>query len=257
MEQLKKLYYANDATYNRNSSFKRYWKFYDENNRLKNLEYNYNIYNISFLNSKTMIKEDIQKISESFFISFQDIKLTEKINNIDDWLKDNFKYIQNSYNNCMKSFEIIEYLKLQLGNYDFATTYAVGWSIKHFYTLYIDLYNTNITLNYKNKETKLSEQTLKTFIEKNKKLIIQAKENHKKKYIQHKNEIKNQEHIKKITETETEKLVIDKTKCDVTRRVGMHKKISSGFSIPRTLKERYETQACKPFQVKYPWEINN
>jgi hypothetical protein len=257
MDKLKSLQCSVSKSDNRSNILTRYiWKFYDSNNVLKNLEYQHSIYYINTLNKKTRVREDIEHITEKYTLSSNDKKsIYEQINNIDEWLTNNLEYLTKSHDNCMKSFQIIEYLKLELGDYDFATTYEVGWSIKDFYKLYIDLYSTNITLNYKNKETKLSEQKLKTFIQKNKKLIIQAKENQEKKYIHRINETKEQERLKKLTE-ETEKLVIDKYQHDATRKVGT-RKISSGFSIHRTLKERYETQACKPFPVKYPWEKTN
>jgi len=56
---------------------------------------------------------------------------------------------------------------------------------------------------------------------------------------------------------EAEKLTIIQTsEHDATRKVGSHNKCTS-FIIKRSLKERYETQACKPLPVKYPWINKN
>lgn len=259
MEQLKQLYYSTSVGHSKSNSFQTLtWKFYDENNRLKNLEFKHCKYRISTLNKDTMRKEEIEQESKSFYISFYDSRHSDLIKNIDTWLTDNMQYLKKSYDNCMKSFEIINFIKSELGDYNYATTYEIGWSIKDFYKLYIDLYSTKITLNYKGKETQLSEQKLKTFIQKNKKLIIQAKENEYKKYMQRRNEFMEQERIKKLAE-ETERLTIDKSKYDATRKVNYgnnRKDMTHSFAIPRTLKQRYETQACKPFPEKYPWNSN-
>jgi hypothetical protein len=256
MEQLKQLYYSTSTGNSRSNSFKLLtWKFYDENNCLRNLEYKYTICNISTLNKVTRLRDEIKQENKQFYLSHTDTGHgSDLIKNIDEWLTHNMKYIKKSYDNCMKSFEIIDFIKSELGNYNYALPYEIGWSIKDFYKLYIDLYSTKITLNYKGKETQLSEQKVKTFIKKNKQLIIQAKENEHKKYIQRKNEIMEQERIKKLEE-DTKQLNID-SKYDATRKVnyGSGKNLTNSFAILRTLKERYETQACKPFPEKYPWE---
>jgi hypothetical protein len=204
----------------------------------------------------TMRKEEVQRTIEKFTTSTMDNrKQSESIKDINVWLDTNFHLLKKSYDNCMKSFEIIEFLKGELGDYNYCTTYEVGWSVKDFYKLYIDLYSTTITLNYKGKETVLSEEKLNTFIKKNKKLINQAKENEHKKYLARVEKAREEERIKKLSE-ETEILSIDKSMYDATKKVGYNSK-SSSFSIPRTLKERYEAQACKPFPEKYPWERKN
>lgn len=256
MEQLKQLYYSTSFGHSKSNSFKVLtWKFYDKDNFLRNLEYKYTEYNISKLNRDTMRKEDIQEHSECFIISSQDNRHSEYIKNIDEWLQENHKYLIQSNDNYKKSLEIIKFIKSELSDYNYATTYEVGWSVKDFYKLYIDLYSSVVTLNYKGKETKLSEQKLKTFIQKNKKLIMQAKENEYKKYLQRKQATLEQERIKKLAE-ETERLSIDKSKYDATRKVNYgnnRKDMTHSFAVPRTLKQRYEAQACKPFPEKYPW----
>lgn len=255
MEQLKQLYYSTDISNSRsNSSIRHIWKFYDENNLLRNLESRHCVHRINTLNKTTMRREEVDHVIDGFYLSFQDTQQTDYIKNIDAWLQNNMKYIKKSYDNCMKSLEIINYIKSELGEYNYALTYEVGWSIKDFYKLYIDLYSTKITLNYKGKETQLSEQKLKTFIQKNKKLIFQAKENDYKKYLQRKTEIMEQERVKKLAE-KTEELSLS-ADYDATRKVnyGSKKNLTNSFSIPRTLKQRYEAQACKPFPETYPWK---
>lgn len=257
MEQLKELYFSTSFGYSRSNSFKVLtWKFYDKDNILRNLEYKYTEYNISKLNRDTMVKEDIQQHSDCFTLSSQDNRHNEYIKNIKEWLKENHKYLIQSNNNYKKSLDIIKFIKSELSDYNYATTYEVGWSVKDFYKLYIDLYSSIVTLNYKGKETKLSEQKLKTFIQKNKKLIIQAKENEHKKYLQRKTEAAEKQRIQKLTE-ETERLNLNKsTTYDATKKVNYGGRNTTAFSIPRTLKQRYEAQACKPFPEKYPWESN-
>lgn len=255
MERLDSLYYSVSFSHSRSSfNKKKSWKYYDETGQLMNLEYDYSVYNISRYVRDTMRKEDVQQIHEKFITSSMNTRQqSEYIKDINEWLNVNFHILKTSYDNCMKSFEIIDFLKSELGEYNYCTTYEVGWAIKDFYKLYIDLYSTKITLNYKGKETVLSEEKLKTFIKKNKKLINQAKENEHKKYLERLNKSREEERIKKLEE-ETEKLSITKNSTyDATKKVGYNSK-SSSFSVPRTLKERYEAQACKPFPEKYPWE---
>jgi hypothetical protein len=255
MDKLNSLRYSVSHSYSRSSfNNRKIWKYYDEDNQLKNLEYEYTVYNISAINKKTTRKEDTQQITEKYSVSYFDIKKHyEYIEDIDKWIESKFHLLKKSYDNFMKSIEIIDFITKELGEYNYATTYEVGWSVKDFYKLYIDLYSTTITLKYKNKETVLSETKLKTFIQKNKKLINQAKENEHKKYLQRLSEQKEQTRIEKLTE-ETEKLQLKETSGhDATRKVGSSNRHTS-FSITRTLKERYETQACKPFPQKFPWE---
>lgn len=254
MERLESLYYSVSVSHSRSSfNKKKTWKYYDKNGKLTNLEYDYSVYNISMYVKDTIRKREVQQTHEKFSTySMDSRKQAEYIKDIDAWLKVNFHLLKTSYDNCMKSFEIIKFLKSELSDYNYCTTYEVGWSVKDFYKLYIDLYSTKITLNYKGKETVLSEEKLKIFIKKNKKLINQAKENEHKKYLERLQKTREEERIKKLEE-ETEKLSIDKSTYDATKKVGYNSK-SSSFSIPRTLKERYEAQACKPLPEKYPWE---
>lgn len=256
MEQLKELYFSTSIGNSKSNSFKILtWKFYDENNHLRNLDYKYSICRISALNKTSMLREEVEQANECFTISFQGATHNEFIKDINHWLKDNFKYIKKSYDNCMKSLELLKFITSELGEYNYATTYEYGWSIKDFYKLYIDLYSTKIILNYKGKETQLTEQKLKTFIQKNKKLILQTKENEHKKYIQRQNEYMEKERIEKIT-AETERLNISKIEYDATRKVNYGRKNNDAhysFALKRSLKERYEAQACKPFPEKYPW----
>jgi hypothetical protein len=253
MDKLKSLQYSVAKYDNRCNILTRYtWKYYDSNNILKTLEYQHLIYYIDTLNKQSRIRENIQHVTERYTISLVDKKnIQESIYNIDEWLINNFEYLKKSNNDYMKSLDIIKYITSELGEYNSSLTYEVGWSIKDVYKLYIDLYSAKIVVNYKGKETELSEQKLKTFIQKNKKVIIKAKENDHTKYIQRLNEAREKEDLAK----ETEKLsIIQSSEYDVTRKVGSHNRCES-FIIKRTLKERYETQACKPLSVTYPWHI--
>lgn len=255
MDKLKTLQHSVAKFDNRCNILTKYtWKFYDSDNILKILEYQYSIYYVNTLNKQTRIREDIQHVTERYSLSsFEKKSINEEIYDIDEWLTNNLEYLKKSNDDYLKSLDIIKYITSELGEYNYALTYEVGWTIKDVYKLYIDLYSSNILLNYKGKDTQLSEQKLKTFIQKNKKVIIKAKENDHKKYIQRLNETREKNRLDDLAK-ETEKLnIIQSSEHDATRKVGSLNKCES-FVIKRSLKERYETQACKPFSVQYPWE---
>ena len=263
LKSLQSLQYSVSKSENHSNILTRYtWIFYDSNNVLKNLDYQHSIYYVNTLNKETRIREDIEYITEKYIISsFEKKSINEQINDIEDWLINNLEYLTKSHDNCMKSYDIIKYITSELGEYNYALTYEVGWSIKDVYKLYIDLYSTKILLNYKEKESQLSEQTLKKFIEKNKKVILQAKENQHKKYIQRIDETREKKLLEQLTKDTEELRLIETSECDptrkacnATRKVGSRNKCES-FIIKRTLKECYETQSCKPLPVKYPWHI--
>lgn len=254
MDKLKLLQHSISKSNNRDNILTRYtWKFYDADNILKTLEYQHLIYYISTFNKKTG-RENIQYVTQKYLLSsFEKKYINEQIYNIDEWLINNFQYLNKSNDDYIKSLDIIKYITTEIGEYNYGLTYEVGWFIKDFYKLGIDLYSTKIMLNYKGKETQLSEQKLKTFIQKNKKVIIKAKENDHKKYIQRLNETREKNRLDYLAK-ETEKLsIIQLSEHDATRKVGSLNKCKS-FIIERSLNERYETQACKPFPIKYPWE---
>jgi hypothetical protein len=258
MDKLKSLQCSISNSSNRSNILTRYtWKFYDSDNILKTLEYQHSIYYINTLNKQSRVRENIEHITERYTISLFDKKnIQDSIYNIDEWLINNFEYLKKSNDDYMKSLDIIKYITSELGEYNYALTYEIGWSIKDVYKLYIDLYSAKIVLNYKGKETELSEQKLKTFIQKNKKVIIKAKENEHKKYIQRVTERREKERLEQITKDAEQLHLIETLEHDATRKVGSHNKCES-FIIKRTLKERYETQACKPLPVKYPWHIKH
>lgn len=250
MDKLKSLHYLLSKSDNRSNILTRYtWTFYDSNNILNSLQYQHSIYYINTLNKKTMIRENTQHISERYILSsFEQKSINEQINDIDEWLTNNFEYLKKSNDNFMKSFDIIKYITSELGEYNYAFTYEVGWSIKDVYKLYIDLYSTKIVVNYKGKDAQLSEQKLKTFIQKNKSVIIKAKENDHKKYIQRRNEAREKQRLDQLTK-DTEQLHLTSTLAqDIT-----HKDKCESFYIKKSLKERYKIQACKPLSIEYPW----
>jgi hypothetical protein len=205
------------------------------------------------LNRTTRVRENLEYTSEEYTISSYEYKSTHyQIKDINEWLIDNFKYLENSYNNCIKSYDIINYIVAEIGEYNYTLTYEVCWSIKDVYKLSIDLYSNKILLNYKGKNTELSEQKLKNFIQKNKKIILQAKENKHKKYIQRYNETREKERLEQLTKDLEEQHLISITDCNATYKDESNNKCES-FIIKRTLKERYESQACKLLQLQYPW----
>lgn len=252
MEQLIKLHHSVTSGYNKSNSFKILcWQYYDKNNCFKKLEYTHSIINTRILNRITMLREEVKEIYDNFTISSYDTNESEYITNItdiDEWIKLNLIYIKKSHDNYLTSLKIIELIKKELGEYNYGLTYEIGWSIKSLFKLYIDLYSTKIVLTYKGKQSELSLEKLKTFLKNNKKVIIQMRKNEHLKYIKHQNELKEKQHIEKEKKKEKINQIYD-----TIYKVKNFNKISASFSINKSLKERYEIQACKPFPVIYPW----
>jgi hypothetical protein len=250
MEELNALAYSIVNSSGRNTLSKtKIWKFYDRDNCLKSLHLKQDIYDVDIINRENMRREKVQQNNIKFYVLNNEYTQVEYINNINEWLDNNLCFIKQSNNNYTKSLDIINYITLELGNYNYSTIHEVGWSLKDVYRLNIDLYSTTIKLNYKNKDNILTEQKLKNFIEKNKKIIFQVKE---KRYKKHFENIKTRENEQ--LSTQIQNIDIHDLEHDATRKVGSRNKCSS-FIIQRTFKERYETQTCKKFPVKYAWEM--
>lgn len=248
MEQLLNIEHSHS---NKNNSFTKQWYFTIDN------VINTILYEEQNIKLKT--KTDIIK---RFYIKNIHEKIYKRIYDIDEWLEKNIDNIKKSNNNYKKCFELVDYISENIGTYTFKTTLEIGWYIEKLLKLTLYFYEMSdkndvyIVLNYKNKNTVLTEQKLKTFIQKNKKAILQMQEKNKKEY-----ELKMEELNKKQKEKqELDKLELQKLLAtpghDATKKVGSSRS-GANFYIRRSLKERYLTQACKPLPEKYPWENNN
>jgi len=152
------------------------------------------------------------------------------IYNIDEWVNKNIIHLEKSENNYQKCLKLVEYINEHIGDNTSKSVLEVEWNIPEYLRLSIKFYETvtpnnepYILLNYKQKDIFLSEYKLKKFIDNNKKTI--QKKNNKQK------------------ETPLIKPLSP-----------LIKKYDTNMFIKRTLKERYESQACKPLPEKHAWE---
>jgi len=242
LQQLNKLNHSTACLDTNDKICKKYtWKFYDSSEECltypKTLEHRIITYNIRTLNTKTMMKETIQKMDE-YFIVFSIHKKNNFIiiHDIHTWLQHNFKFIQMSHDKYIESSKIIQYIQSQIGNHTFSTSYEIGWFIKDTYTLSIQLYKNTITLLHKKTQKHLSEKQLITFIQKNKDTL----------YTNHVNT--NKHHTINTHNHNTPHILIRQERCV--------KKISQKYPclfLKKSSQERYEIQTCKPYPIKYPW----
>jgi len=210
------------------------WIYYKDNSICK-LEYHNNTFN-DIKNNKIFETERYYNITHEF---------TESIQSIDDWLDNNKCYFIDANDNYKKSIITIEWIKTHLGNYTKITPYKCIWYIHNVMTLTVHLYKNEIVLNYKNNNTILNDKKLTSFIEKNKNTILYAQ-----------NKIK-QQSIQKIQTTQQHNLNINNItniNLNNSATIATVKTKPVNFYIKRSLKERYEIQACKPLPVTYPWD---
>lgn len=237
---------SNKSSYNLTKAW-----FYYKNNQLMKFSHVHTKMNIMERNPRTLMREEVEKICDKFYEQCYDTRYEIYIKDVDSWLNENLQFIIDSNQVYNNSINIVNYITSELGEYNFATGYEVGWSAPQLLKLIINLYNGEILLNYKNKDIKLNEEKLRLFIQKNKETIFKAKERDNQKHMLKVQKMREEERMKKLEE-ETQRLSISKSDMDATKRVGYNSS-SVSISIPRTLKQRYEAQACKPFPVKYPW----
>ena len=243
-ERLNKLLYT---TVNRHNTIIRKWYFY-KNDNLYFLSHENQVYNILSRNKYTTYNKSV------YYVRLIDNHQTycEAIYDIDKWLEEHIELLEKSADNFVKSKDIIEYVNNEIGEYCFAISNERGWYVAKLLKLTIDVYSLKITLNHKNKDTIISEKKLKTFIQKNKKIILQTKENNNKERLNRIEAQRENIRLEKLKQENEKQNVISTKAHDATKKVGMKRNCTS-FSIHRTLKERYETQACKPLPVNYPW----
>lgn len=230
------------------------WLYY-KNNQLMKLNYTRSEMDIMVRNPITMIREIQHQVHDKFFEFCFDKGYDVYIKDINMWLQENLNFIIDSNQIYNKNMDIVKYITSEIGEYQFASTYEMGWNAPNLLKLTINLYNGEMTLNYKNKDIQLNEEKLKLFIQKNKETIFKAREREHQKHMKKVQQMREEEKMKQLEE-ETRLLNISKPDIDATKKVGYNSK-SSGIFIPRTLKQRYEAQACKPFPVKYPWNSKN
>ena len=249
MEYLCKIIHSTSHSYNRSTrSITKNWYFY-KNDILYHLSYHEYQYTIL----DRVSKQNIISTSKKFYVHVaNDKSCYEKIDDIEKWVTENKTLLESANKSYEKSMEITEYINNEIGAFTFGSLIERGWYIPKLLKLTIDLYNSKIVLNHKNKDTILTEKKLKTFIQKNKTNILQVQENQRKEHKLRMEISKEQFQLKKLKEEEENKNTISLKAHDATRKVGS-KVICTSFSIHRSLKERYETQACKPLPVKYPW----
>lgn len=236
------------------NKFRTNWTYYDKNNNLCTLTND---------RRTIKIKNDVIEVNKWYK------KLAEKnyANTISvDEIKNELVYIKKSEELKKKSFELTDYINNEIGNYNGCTSYDIIWFNKkdkkdslseNYIKITIDIHKYEIRVfNYdQNKDIITTSKNLKAFLKLNKskilKIIKENKKLHKVKMQRYK-KINKEQKLKERIEIELEKETSTKGH-DATRKVGSRVE-SATIYIQRPLKERYETQAQKPFHVKYPWE---
>ena len=173
------------------------------------------------------LKNTSETKSASFYLkNICDEKTNIIIYNIDKWVNENIIDIEKSEANYQKCLKLTEYINEHIGNKTYKSALEIAWSIPEYLRLSIKFYEIMpnnepyILLNYKEKDIFLSEYKLKKFIQNNKKIIIQKK---------------------------------DKSLSPLIKKYNL----ATNIFIKRTIRQRYESQACKPFLEKYAWEKTN
>jgi hypothetical protein len=212
---------------NNNIIIKR-WYYYKEN-EFNILEYHYSEY---IDKNKTYKNEKYYNTHDSY---------TETILSIDEWLETNLTHLIQSNDNYKQALNTIDYIQKHLGNYKYIN-YKYVWYIPKVIKLTVDLYCNKVILYYKDTETILCDKKLKSFIQKNKKTILYAQ-----------NKLKEQNNNKIIQKKQIE--INEKEQQKLLETPNVVKKIKpTYFYIKKSLKERYEIQACKPLPVTHSWE---
>lgn len=213
------------------------WVYYNKNNDLCIL-----------LNEKKnfTVKNKLIK-SNVYFVKLIDQYKLENIC-IND-VENEIKYIETSSILFNSSNEIVKYISKEIGdNYSF-NTFECTWLIDNCMKITIDLYKFIIKLTIgEYKEISISPRKLKIFLDLNiskiTQVITQNKKNQKVKI-----------DLNKKLDLE-KKLLIKKNddliSYDSTKKIGSKLK-NSDIYTNKSLKERYEVQAQKPFITNYEW----
>lgn len=183
-------------------------------------------------------------------------------------IENEIEYINISNILFNRSANAVKYISNEIGSNYSITVFEYMWLIKNndknYFKLTIDMYKFIITLTFYDIECKeiiVSIKKLKIFLSLNKSKILYVIKQYDKIYKVNieKNKKLNFEEKKKLNFEEKKKLEFQRnynviTSHDATRKVGSKVKTSQIYII-RSLQERYETQAQKPFNTKYPWDI--
>lgn len=225
------------------SSANKRWVYYNNNDDLCVLSNDKN----EFMIKGKLIKTD------AYFIKFVDKRVTERI--YMNEIKDELEYIKKSQDLYNKSNEIIKHIKhisKEICKNYALTTFEAVWLIKNndknYLKITVDMYKFIIKLtNYDSKDTEIiiSPKKLKTFLNLNKSKILQViKDNNKLHKVKMEKNKRNE--FEKLLQQKKEKELELITSHDATRKVGSRVKNPQIYII-KSLKERYEIQACKPF----------
>ncbi len=232
-------------------SIKKIWIYY-QNSKMMKLTYFHKSMNILSINKCSGIREDTNMVYHNMYYENIEDKYQQEIVDMNTWLNDNLQFIIDSNKTADKMNQVIQLITQELGEYNFASMYDVGWSIPSIFKLTVEIYTGNIILNYKNKDTKLTDKKIKLFLQKNKDNILNAKQKEHQKYLNKLEATREEERIRKLEEKTVMLKIIEDDTHDSTKRVGF-KSHSTSLFIKKSLKQRYESQACKPFPEKYPW----
>jgi hypothetical protein len=188
---------------------------------------------------------------------FEDRK-ADKIYNINDWIKDHQKYLEKYKTSNTLIQESLSSFESILGPISFSCLYEMGWGIKNEYQIIIDRFEfpEGIQVKFFSKkpnEKVMTQLEFTTFLNKNKKRIQKIIEQDKINY-QHKQNNAKLEKLNLKTSLNVEPLDQDQRIINMMRaRPGidnaqLYKRNlkKSTLFINRSLKERYEIQACKP-----------
>ncbi len=248
LEIEKQLFEMNYSSANKQKILLYSWVYYNKNNDLCILTNE---------KGKFIVKDKLIDI-DNYYIKLVDKHKTERI--YINEIKNELEYIKKSQDLYNKSNEIIKYLSKEICKNYGLTTFEVVWLIKNndknYLKITIDLYKFIIKLtNYQSEfdtEIIISSKQLKTFLNANKSKILQVIKNNNKLHKVKMEKNKRNDYEKQLEEIKQNQLNAI-THHDATRKVGSKVKESSIY-IKKSLKERYEIQACKPFPEKYPWE---
>jgi len=253
LEIEKQLFEINYSSANKQKILLYSWVYYNKNNVLCILTNEKGKFMVKHKSEDKLVEID------SYFIKLVDKHKTERI--YINEIKDELEYIKISQDLYNKSSNIIKYISSEIKDcYYGLTIFEAVWLIKNndknYLKITIDLYKFIIKLtNYQDEfhtEIIISSKQLKTFLNANKSKILQVIKNNNKLHKVKIEKNKKNDYKKQLEEIKQNQLNAI-THHDATRKVGSKVK-NPQIYIKKSLKERYEIQACKPFPEKYPWD---
>ena len=244
---IKDLFEISHNIINKNNCIISSWIYYNKKNKLCTLSNEKADFNIK----NKLVNFD------RYYLKFIDIKKIITINEIENEIK----LIKQSNLSFNKSNELITYISNEIGPYNGLNTFETTWFFRNcklksnYLKIMIDKYKFTIKIfDYTtNKEFLVTPKNLKIFLTLNKTKILTIIRNNNKIY---KVKMEKQIYEKKIKQLEIDDKLPPKINQDATRKVGS-RVLSSNIYINRSLKERYETQACKPFPTNFKWDSSS